>query len=74
MYVRMLVLPSVRISFALYDADIKVKEPDFEAMCRGRKAYLPPRFMTVNTALEQLLLLEGRRSEGSKKGFAELLR
>lgn len=44
--------------------DIKVKEPDFEAMTRGRKAYLPPRFMTVNTALEQLLSVEEVRGEG----------
>jgi hypothetical protein len=44
--------------------DIKVKEPDFEAMCHGRKAYLPPRFMSVTTALEQLLLVEAKRGEG----------
>lgn len=38
--------------------DIKVKEPDFEAMMKGRTRYLPPRFMTVNTAAEQLLEAE----------------
>ncbi|EQC30504.1 diphthine synthase [Saprolegnia diclina VS20] len=43
--------------------DIKVKEPDFEAMARGRTVYLPPRFMTVNEALEQLLEIEDRRQE-----------
>ncbi len=41
-----------------------MKEPDFEAMCRGKKVFLPPRFMTVNTALEQLQLLEDKRKEG----------
>eukprot|EP00592_Proboscia_alata_P019201 CAMPEP_0194421234 /NCGR_PEP_ID=MMETSP0176-20130528/20444_1 /TAXON_ID=216777 /ORGANISM="Proboscia alata, Strain PI-D3" /LENGTH=305 /DNA_ID=CAMNT_0039229217 /DNA_START=93 /DNA_END=1010 /DNA_ORIENTATION=+ len=35
--------------------DIKVKEPDFDAMMRGRTVFLPPRYMTVNTASEQLL-------------------
>uniref|UniRef100_M4C0V3 Diphthine synthase n=1 Tax=Hyaloperonospora arabidopsidis (strain Emoy2) TaxID=559515 RepID=M4C0V3_HYAAE len=45
--------------------DIKVKEPDFEAMCRGRTVFLPPRFMTVNQALEQLLEIEEKRQEGA---------
>lgn len=44
--------------------DIKVKEPDFEAMVMGKKKYLPPRFMTVNTALEQLLEIEEKKGEG----------
>jgi len=35
--------------------DIKVKEPDFEAMARGRTVFLPPRYMSVNTAAEQLI-------------------
>jgi len=34
--------------------DIKVKEPDFEAMKRGKVVFLPPRYMTVNVACEQL--------------------
>ena len=38
--------------------DIKVKEPDFQAMMKGRKEYLPPRFMSVNTAAQQLLEAE----------------
>ncbi|GAB9471800.1 Diphthine synthase [Globisporangium polare] len=45
--------------------DIKVKEPDFEAMCRGKIVYLPPRFMTVNQALEQLIEVEEKRQEGA---------
>ncbi len=43
--------------------DIKVKEPDFNAMFSGKTKYLPPRFMTVNTAIEQLLEVEEKRNE-----------
>ena len=32
-----------------------MKEPDFDAMIKGRTAFLPPRFMTVSTAASQLL-------------------
>ena len=49
--------------------DIKVKEPDFQAMIKGKTEYLPPRFMTVNTAAQQLLeaqeLMGGDTSYGS---------
>ena len=45
--------------------DIKVKEPDFEAMKRGRTVFLPPRYMSVNTAAEQLLEAEGIVNEGA---------
>lgn len=45
--------------------DIKVKEPDFEAMKRGRTVFLPPRFMSVNTAAEQLLEAESVVNEGA---------
>jgi diphthine synthase len=38
--------------------DIKVKEPDFEAMKKGKIVYLPPRYMTVNCACDQLILTE----------------
>ena len=34
--------------------DIKVKEPDFDAMIKGRTTFLPPRFMTIKTCCEQL--------------------
>lgn len=30
--------------------DIKVKEPDFDALAKGKLKYLPPRFMTVSLA------------------------
>jgi diphthine synthase len=40
--------------------DIKVKEPDFEGMIRnrGKVNFLPPRYMSVNVALEQLMEVE----------------
>lgn len=38
--------------------DIKVKEVSEENLARGRKIYEPPRFMTVNEALEQLIECE----------------
>jgi diphthine synthase len=43
--------------------DIKVKEPDYDAMARGKMKMLPPRFMTVNQAIAQLLEVEERRKE-----------
>mmetsp|Transcript_24374 Transcript_24374/g.51423 ORF Transcript_24374/g.51423 Transcript_24374/m.51423 type:complete len:302 (+) Transcript_24374:70-975(+) len=45
--------------------DIKVKEPDFEAMKRGKIVYLPPRFMTVNEASDQLIEAEEARAGGA---------
>ncbi len=33
-----------------------MKEPDFDAMIKGKKGgWLPPRFMSINTAVAQLL-------------------
>ena len=46
--------------------DIKVKEQSIENMARGRKIYEPPRYMSVNTAVEQLLEIEETGKEGSK--------
>lgn len=43
--------------------DIKVKEQSVENLCRGRKIYEPPRFMTVNQCIEQL-----QQSEENRKG------
>lgn len=45
--------------------DIKVKEPTEESLARGKKVYMPPMFMTVNTAIEQLLEVEEKRHEGA---------
>ena len=48
--------------------DIKVKEPDFDAMIKRNRTdvYLPPRYMSVNTCIEQLVEVE----EEMKKGGA----
>lgn len=45
--------------------DIRVKEPSIESLCRGKKDYEPPKFMTINTAIEQLLEIEERRAESA---------
>ena len=45
--------------------DIKVKEPSLESLARGKKVYEPARFMTVNTAIEQLLQIEASRGAGA---------
>lgn len=45
--------------------DIKVREPDFDELVRsGRRVFREPRFMTVNRAARQLLLIESRRGGG----------
>ena len=48
--------------------DIKVKEPDFDAMVQGKTRYLPPRFMTVATAAAQLLEAEGTHGDNVYDG------
>jgi len=48
--------------------DIKVKEPDFEAMMKNRTEFLPPRYMSVNVAAEQLLEAEKTVGEGAYDG------
>lgn len=45
--------------------DIKVKEPDFEAMKRGKQVFLPPRFMSVPTAASQLVEAEEMLQQGA---------
>ncbi|CAO3631059.1 unnamed protein product [Cunninghamella echinulata] len=44
--------------------DIKVKEQSIENLARGRKIYEPPRYMTINQAVEQLLEIEENRQQG----------
>jgi diphthine synthase len=44
--------------------DIKVKEISEENLAKGKKIYEPPRFMTVNVALEQLLEAESNLKQG----------
>ena len=43
--------------------DIKVKEPDYDSMTTGKMKYLPPRFMNVNTAIDQILEVEGNHKQ-----------
>ncbi|RKP37034.1 diphthine synthase [Dimargaris cristalligena] len=43
--------------------DIKVKEQTMENLARGRKIYEPPRYMTINQCIEQLLEVEAKRGE-----------
>jgi diphthine synthase len=43
--------------------DIKVKEPDFEAMMKGRYVFLPPRYMTIHQCCEQLMEAEERHQK-----------
>jgi diphthine synthase len=45
--------------------DIKVKEPDFQAMMKGRTEFLPPRYMSVSCAAEQLIEAEETHGEGA---------
>ena len=45
--------------------DIKVKEPNLEAMARGRIVYEPPRYMTAGTCAKQMLEVEEERKEGA---------
>jgi diphthine synthase len=45
--------------------DIKTKEPTLESLARGKPVYEPPRFMSVGTAVEQLLEIEDKRREGA---------
>ena len=42
--------------------DIKVKEPTEESLCSKYKEYMPPRFMSISTAVDQLL--EAARENG----------
>lgn len=44
--------------------DIKVKEPNIEAMEKGKMVYDPPRYMTVKEACEQLMYVEEVRQQG----------
>lgn len=43
--------------------DIKVKEPNLEAMARGRKVWEPPRYMTVKQCAAQMIEVEEDRKQ-----------
>jgi diphthamide biosynthesis methyltransferase len=40
-------------------------------MSSGRLKYLPPRFMTINTAIEQLLEAENDKNEVTAKTYVD---
>ena len=44
--------------------DIKVKEQSEENLFKGIRKYEPPRFMTANEAIEQLIEVESKRKQG----------
>eukprot|EP00730_Choanoeca_flexa_P014617 TRINITY_DN6456_c0_g1_i2.p1 TRINITY_DN6456_c0_g1~~TRINITY_DN6456_c0_g1_i2.p1 ORF type:complete len:288 (+),score=56.25 TRINITY_DN6456_c0_g1_i2:61-924(+) len=44
--------------------DIKVKEQSIENLIKGRKIFEPPRYMTVNQCVKQLLEVEAKHGEG----------
>ncbi|KAF8161475.1 tetrapyrrole methylase [Crassisporium funariophilum] len=44
--------------------DIKVKEQSEENLARGRKIYEPPRYMSIPTAVSQLIETEATRQQG----------
>jgi len=44
--------------------DIKVKEQSEENLARGRKIYEPPRYMSITTAVSQLVETEANRQQG----------
>lgn len=47
--------------------DIKVREPDFDYLVRtGKTRYEAPRFMSVNTAIEQMLEVESKKKGGGE--------
>ena len=41
-----------------------MKEPDFKELIKGRTVYLPPRFMTCNQAIDELLEVEEKYKKG----------
>jgi diphthine synthase len=45
--------------------DIKVREPTMVSLAKGKPEYLPPRFMSIRQAIDQLLELEQQRREGA---------
>ena len=48
--------------------DIKVKEPNFEDMVKGKQSFLPPRFMTVNQCIDQMLEAEEKKGGNAYDG------
>lgn len=58
--------------------DIKVKEPTAESLMKKKREYMPPRFMSVSEAADQLIqIIEMKRLEGKAEeelgNFCEML-
>ncbi|KAG8436603.1 hypothetical protein GDO86_007638 [Hymenochirus boettgeri] len=52
--------------------DIKVKEQSIENLMKGKKVFEPPRYMTVNQAVDQLLeIIQNRRVLGEELALTE---
>ncbi|KAG4305726.1 hypothetical protein PORY_000636 [Pneumocystis oryctolagi] len=43
--------------------DLCVQEPSYESLIKGKKIYVPPRYMSISKAIEQLLELESLCNE-----------
>ncbi|XP_020289062.1 diphthine methyl ester synthase [Pseudomyrmex gracilis] len=50
--------------------DIKVKEPILESIMKKKKEYMPPRFMSVNEAANQLIEILNNKIEEDRKSLA----
>lgn len=46
--------------------DIKVKEPTLESLCKKKKEYMPPKFMSVSEAADQLLRIVERKKKAGE--------
>ncbi|XP_063704741.1 diphthine methyl ester synthase [Culicoides brevitarsis] len=52
--------------------DIKVKEPTLESLMKKKREYMPPRFMSVAEACEQLYqIIVKKRNEGQELAYTE---
>lgn len=47
--------------------DIKVKEPTLESLCKKNKEYMPPKFMSVSEAAEQLSRIIEQKTEKKER-------
>lgn len=50
--------------------DIKVKEPTLESLMKKKREYMPPRFMSVSEAADQLLQIIQKKREGGDVNLA----
>lgn len=57
---------SMGLLFIHYNSVVSRLIVTFHLWLRGKKQYEPPRFMTINTAIEQLLEIEQNRGESGE--------